>query len=552
MKKTVLSAALIALSQVALAQQPPTGGGLLPVPAAPIPQRATPEIRIEPRAAPAAADAAQPKIVVQTVRVTGAQLYSEAELVRLTGFTPGAELSLTDLQAMAGRITEHYRRNGYFAAQAYLPAQEIKDRSVTIEVSEGRLGKVELRNQTNLADHVAHSALQGLEPGQVLATPPIENRLLLLSDLPGVNVKSTLVPGASVGTSDLIVDVSPGQRVTGSIDADNAGNRYTGAHRVGATVNVNNPLGLGDVFTLRALTSGQGLKYARASYQLQVGRGQVGVAYSRLDYRLGKEFESLGANGTAEIVSVFGRYPVLRSRDNNVYLQLALDAKTFEDRVDSIPARTDRKSRVLMASVYGDHRDGFNGGGVNSYFLTWSAGQLDIQTPAALALDAATARTNGSFNKLSLSAMRLQRLGGPFSLFAGVNGQLASKNLDVSEKMQLGGMNAVRAYPEGEAYADQGYVATVEARMDLPRWDAVPGQMQLIGFVDAGRVTQNRNPWAAGDNHRTLSGAGVGVNWADPGNFLVRAFYAHKLGNSVATSSPDRSGRFWVQLVKYF
>lgn len=552
MKRNLLSLALLALCQSALAQQPPSGGGLLQIPAPPTPQRAAPEIRIEPRVAPAPADAHQARIVVNSLRVTGAQRYAEDQLLALTGFTPGTELSLADLQAMAARITEHYRRDGYFAAQAFLPAQDIKDRTVTIAVSEGRIGKVDLRNQTNLADHVAQGALRGLNSGDVLATPVIERRLLLLSDLPGVNVKSTLVPGASVGTSDLIVEVTPGQRVTGSVDADNAGNRYTGAYRVGATVNVNNPLGLGDVFSLRALTSGPGLKYARASYQVQVGLAQIGVAYSRLDYSLGKEFESLQANGTAEIASLFGRYPLVRSRNDNVYLQLALDAKTFEDRVDSIPARTDRKSKVLMASVYGDHRDGLGGGGLNSYFLTWSAGVLDIQTPAALAMDAATARTNGGFNKLSFGATRLQRLGGPFSLYGGINGQLASKNLDVSEKMELGGMNAVRAYPEGEAYADQGYVLTLEARMDLPKFDALPGRMQLAGFVDTGSVTHNRNPWAAGSNRRTLSGAGVGVNWGDPGNFLVRAFYARKLGNAVATSSPDRSGRFWVQLVKYF
>ena len=554
MNKIILPLALLALSQTALAQQPPTGGGLLPVPAPLAPPRPAPEIRIEPRtgAPDTAADAAQPKIVVENLRISGAELFAEAELIRLTGFTQGAELSLMDLQAMAARITEHYRRSGYFAAQAYVPAQEIKDRSVTIAVTEGRLGKVELRNQTNLADQVALGQLQGLNTGQVLATPAIESRLLLLSDLPGVNVKSTLVPGASVGTSDLIVEVTPGRRVTGSVDIDNAGNRYTGAYRVGATVNVNNPLGLGDVFTLRGLTSGEGLKYGRASYQLQLGRGQVGVSYSRLDYKLGKEFESLRANGTADIASAFGRYPVLRSRNDNVYLQLAVDAKTFEDRVDSVPSVTNRKSKVLMASVFGDHRDGFGGGGVNSYVVTWSLGRLDIQTPAALILDATTARTNGSFSKLSFSAMRLQRLGGPFSLYAGVNGQLASKNLDVSEKMQLGGMNAVRAYPEGETYADQGYVLSLEARMDLPRFAVLPGQMQLMAFVDTGSVTQNRNPWGAGDNHRTLSGAGVGLDWAEPGNFLVRASYAHKLGTAVATSSPDRSGRFWVQLVKYF
>ncbi len=71
---------------------------------------------------------------------------------------------------------------------------------------------------------------------------PVESPLLQLSDLPGVSVKSTLVPGASVGASDLIVDVSPGQRVTGSIDADNARNRYTGEERLGGTANLNNPL----------------------------------------------------------------------------------------------------------------------------------------------------------------------------------------------------------------------------------------------------------------------------------------------------------------------
>jgi hemolysin activation/secretion protein len=552
MKRSALFLALLGLGQAALAQQPPTGGAIA-VPPPPAVPRAEPAIRIEQRAttAPAAVDTV--RIAVRSLRIEGATLFAPAQLVELAGFRAGAELSMADLHAMAARITDHYRRNGYFVAQAYLPAQDIRDGAVTIAVSEGRLGSVQLRNRTNLSDRVANSALAGLAPGDVLATEAVENRLLLLSDVPGLDVRSTLVPGASVGTADLIVDITPGRRVTGSIDADNAGNRYTGAYRLGATVNVNEPLGLGDVASLRLLTSGRGLKYARASYQLQAGRGQVGVAYSWLEYALGKEFESLGAHGTAQIASVYGRYPLVRSRDDNVYLQLAFDAKEFDDRVDVIPSRTERNSRVLMASVFGDHRDGFGGGGVNSYFLTLSGGELDIETPAARAQDALTARTHGSFQKLSFNAMRLQRLGGgPFSLFAGVNGQLASGNLDVSEKMSLGGMGGVRAYPEGEAYADQGALLTLEARMDLPPPPAaIPGRMQLVAFVDAGRVTLNRDPWLPGENRRTLSGAGIGANWAEPDNFLVRAYYARKLGNESATSAPDRSGRFWIQLVKY-
>ena len=141
----------------------------------------------------------------------------------------------------------------------------------------------------------------------------------------------------------------------------------------------------------------------------------------------------------------------------------------------------------------------------------------------------------------------------PIPLYASIHGQFAFDNLDVSEKMELGGMYAVRAYPEGEAYADQGYVLTMEARLQLPKFfERLPGQMQLIGFVDTGTVTVNKDPWTAESNSRTLSGAGAGFNWMDYNNFSVKAYYAFKLGNEAATSAPDSSGRFWIQLVKYF
>jgi hemolysin activation/secretion protein len=546
--------ALLALAQASLAQQPPSAGGQMQqIPSVPVAPRAAPEIRIEQQAAPPAAGADLVKINVRALRVTGSHVYSEPELIDLTGFRPGSELSLSDLRAMADRITAHYRAHGYFVALAWLPAQEVKDNLVTISVSEGQYREVSVRNSSNLSDRLVRSDLEGLNSGDPVLLEPLENRLLLLSDLPGVNVRSTLVPGTTVGTSDLIVDVTPGQRISGSVDFDNAGNPYTGEWRVGATVNVNNPLGLGDVASLRLLTSGEGLKYARASYQLQVGRGTVGVAYSRLDYRLGKEFESLGAHGTTDIASVFGRYPLIRSRNNNLYAQLEYDAKKFQDRIDAVPSVTDKKARVLMASLYGDHTDNLGGGGLTAYSVTGSTGTIDIQTAEARTADASSARSNGHFNKLAFNASRSQNLSGPFSLYAGISGQVASKNLDVSEKMELGGMNGVRAYPEGEAYADEGYLLTIEGRMQLPMFsDRMPGRLQLVAFVDGGSVRTNRNPWTAGDNRRTLSGAGVGLVWSDPGNFMVRTYYARKLGNEKATSSPDKSGRFWIQGVKYF
>lgn len=551
----LLPFALLALSQTIFAQQAPLAGSQLQqIPPSPVPQKAPPEIRIQQGVVqPATPGVNEAKILVKRMQVTGAQVYSEAALIAVTGFTPDSELSLSELRAMALKITEHYRKDGYFVAQAYLPAQDVKDNVINIAVLEGHYGKITLHNQTSLSDASANRLLSGLNSGDIIATEPLESRLLLLSDLPGVKVSSTLVPGASLGTSDLIVDVVPGQRVTGSIDADNAGNRYTGEYRVGATVNLNNLLGQGDVASLRVLTSGTGLNYARGSYQMQFGKLRAGVAYSKLGYALGREFAPLRAHGTADVASIFGSYPLIRSRNTNLNVGLAYDTKKFQDSVDLTSSVTDKRAQVLMASVYGDHRDALGGGGVTAYSLILSAGNINIQTPAALAADAVTARSNGSFSKLGFSGSRLQSLGGPFSLYAGINGQVASKNLDVSEKMELGGMNAVRAYPEGEAYADQGYVLTLEARMQLPKFsEQMRGQMQLIGFVDTGSVTINKNPWFAGSNTRNLSGAGVGITWAESNNFLVRAYYARKLGSEPAISAPDRAGRFWIQAVKYF
>jgi hemolysin activation/secretion protein len=75
--------------------------------------------------------------------------------------------------------------------------------------------------------------------------------------------------------------------------------------------------------------------------------------------------------------------------------------------------------------------------------------------------------------------MRLQSVTDTVSLYAGINGQVASKTPEVSEKMELCSMHGVRAYPVGEAYADQGYVLTLEARMRLPTPVQLPGQVLM-------------------------------------------------------------------------
>ena len=558
LKSSAFSLALVAGTFICgssngLAQPIGAGGEIQQIPQAPSFQKTSPEIPIGRSEAPAAPEAAGPKFPVNALHVTGQTAFSETELVAATDFKPGSELSLGDLRALASEITKFYNQHGYFVAQAYVPPQDIKDGVATIAMIEGRYGKISLDNRTNVRDGVIDDVLHGLNSGDPVVIAPLERRLLILSDIPGAEVNSTLAPGSEVGTSDLTVGVTPGQRVTGDVEADNGGNPYTGTYRLGGTVNLNEPFGFGDVLSLRYLGSTTGgMEYGRANYEAQVGDARVGVAVTGYTYELDRQFSALHASGSEGMVSLYGSYPLIRSCDNNLYAVADFDARTFRDKIAVTPSVTDKQASVVTAGVTGDHHDSFGGGGWDNYSLTATFGDLDIQTPLARAVDATTARTNGGYDKLSFSASRWQHLIGPLSLYGLFRGQLASKNLDISEKMELGGAYGVRAYPEGEAFGDEGYIAALEARLALPKWwENLPGDMELFGFVDTGSVRLNEHPWTTGPNSASRSGAGVGLNWAASNNFEATVTYAGELSGS-ATSAPDHFGGFWFRVVKYF
>ena len=553
MKRSLLFAALVSTSAGAFAQQRPDAGQQMlqiPQPLALQLQAVDLDVRQPTAAAPAGDGGA--RVQVDALRVTGQTRFSEQELIAATAFRPGRTLNLAELRAIAAQVTQFYNRHGYFLAQAYLPAQDISGHSVTLAVVEGRYDGIAIANQAALSGGAARGALAGLSRGDIVDAAPLERRLLLLSDIPGIEVNSTLSPGGAIGTSDLLVNLKRRRLVSGIVEADNGGNRFTGAYRTGGTLNFNNPTGHGDLLSLRGLVSSSGLAYGRAAYQRLLGDSTVGVAFSHINYALGREFKALDADGTADVASLFASHPLVRSRNTNLNALAGVDAKFFKDRVGAASTVTKRRAKVLNLGLSGNHRDFIGGGGSTVFSVGAALGDLDIRSAADREIDRTTARTQGNYGKLHAGIARLQQLTANLSLYAAVRGQLASKNLDSAEKMALGGAYAVRAYPEGESYGDQGYVATAEARLLLPQLIPVPGEFQLFGFVDAGAVEFAKNPWFTGSNSAHRSGVGAGLGWTSPNNFLVKATYAHKLGDQEVTSQRDRDGRFWFQVAKTF
>lgn len=492
-------------------------------------------------------DDASPRLWVAGFRFEGNQAIPSERLLPLLSALAGRESSLAQLQQATQRVTAYYRQQGYVLAHAYLPKQEIVDGYVSIAVVEGRYGQIRLTNNSHVRSVVLQQPLSGLQSGDIVRGDMLERSLLLLSDMPGVVVQNRLSPGAQPGTTDLTVDAAPAPWLSGSLQADNYGDTYTGEYRGGGALSINSPLRLGDQLDLRLLSSDKHQRYYRAAYRLPVGPGSshVGIARSQMSYRLGKDFSELQAHGDAVINSAFISQPLLRSRTANINAQLQFEDKRLRDDIDLFDSRSRKKVALWTAEIGANAQDRLFGGGQSAASLAYGFGKLTIDDPYARRWDSLTADTAGQFRKLTFSALRLQNLSESFQLYTQLNGQWASGNLDSSEKFGIGGPYGVRAFAPGSGNGDLGWQGSLELRYSLMHgW-------QLSTFVDQGQARINKQPWTTEKNTVHMAAAGGSLAWGGE-HHQISLTAALPLARSGADGSTEKSPRIWIQAARYF
>jgi hemolysin activation/secretion protein len=547
----LLSAALgIAVPVAALAQaQPPSGGQLqqqLTLPPAPA-NASQPSITIEQPAERRSANTAP--IPVRAIEITGNTLLPTAQLHALVASAEGHTLTLGQLQALAERITEFYHRHGYLLARAYVPAQRIEKGKVTLAVLEARYGKVRLENHSGTSDRPLRETLAPLASGAPVSAPTLDRTLLLMSDIPGVIINSTVRPGTATGTSDLVVAVTSAPRYAGLAAVDDYGNRYTGRVRATGRLDVNSLLGEGDKLTVNLLTSGAGLSYGQLDYRFLLdGQGTaLGASASDLYYQLSGALAPLKAHGTAQVDSLYLSQPLIRTVAGNLYLQLQYDHKDLLDRLDAADIHDFRLTNDATLTLAGDRRDAR---GITNFSVSATLDHVSFDDTAARLADSLGADTQGVSEHCDLTVARLQQLDEYDGLYLAATGQLASRNLDPSDQFYLGGPSNARGYDVGALTGAAGYLLTAEWRRSLPLpWR---GAWLASLFVDRGRLAVYKAPVAPGPNSATLSDVGVSLNWEGPGQWQLNLQAATPIGPSSPLLGPTSGARIWAQIQKGF
>lgn len=474
---------------------------------------------------PSALKGDSPQIVLQSVRFQGNTLISSETLVAVVARWLERSVQLADLREAATLIAAYYRNQGW-VVDVQLPPQDITGGIVTLQVNEGVFGDVQVDGEPTLRfdRKLAIERVQKHHSkGMLLNTQALDRTLLILDDLPGVNVVGKLAAGQGANETALVLRMSDEPLVRGDVNLDNYGARSTGATRLSSNFTLNSPAGLGDMFSANLLLT-EGSRFGRVAYSLPVGQSgwRVSMNGSGMDYKLiAPEFAALDGKGKSTYAGADASYPLLRSRSANLYLNFAVDHKDFDNQANR--ARTSHyTTNSFTAGLTGNVFDTLGGGGANSANLAFSQGLLDFG-----ALDSGENQAlAGRFNKLRYALSRQQALGKTVSLYLAYSGQLANRNLDSSERFYLGGANGVRAYPSSEGGGSEGQQLSLELRWQLG------GGMDLSPFYDRGRVRQQTQNATARPNEYELSGYGLTFGWTLPSSVALKFTWARRDGRN--------------------
>ncbi len=501
-------------------------------------------------------------VVLKEIRFKGAKYFSNESLQAMVAKFLGIPLQYNDMLDIAYAVENFYKKNNHLA-RVMLTQQDVTEGVLTLDVIESKLSKVTVDQQLSALpstqEHILALIEQQHPKGDTFNAQHVDRALSLANEVPGVSVAGALKEGGELGETELILKLYQNHGRQAELVVDNLGSRSTGAERVMGNATFLNPGDLGDSLSLSTIVT-RGSEYLRAAYSLPIGLDgwRLGLNGSAMDYKVVVGDQGVVDNvGKAFTQGLELIYPLDRSPETSSTFSLTAEAKQFKNVMSSGQVMTDYDAEVLVAQFSGVDRAFTKTSGVFNYSLQFSHGVIDLHDSGMTNRNTDLNKINGDFNKLRTTLTFIEPWTPKTDVYVAFNGQLADKNLDSSEKFQLGGAMGVRAYPTGEGSGSDGKMLNFELRH---RFD---NGVSLTGFYDWGSVDDlhTPNPYASNSvNSYDLKGFGLSAGYTFRNGVTAKATWATRDGdnpNPKIPSGTDQDGsrdrnRFWLQMTVPF
>lgn len=505
-----------------------------------------------PATPPMAAPAPTPVFAIRGFQVEGENPIGDDEARRVLAPFVRPDATLQTLQQATAALEAALRDKGFGLHRVALPPQEV-GATVRLDIVKFSVGKVDIQGAEVYDEGNIRRTLPELREGDSPNFKRLAIQTAIANENPNKQVQVGLRESEEPDRIDATISVREQRPWTFGLSLSNAGSSSTGHDRFTITGGHTNLFNRDHQFVGAYTTSFDqpgdvrqlGLAYKVPLYALG---GVIGASYTRSDV-VGNfgAFTSTGAGHTFGVNYTLYLPPQGGRRS---YVTLGLEDKVFDAaRINDIvvPGALDRRSRPATlgytartesdAAVWGYNVDlALNtGSGRANDLPSYRSEDPRIDTTRWKALRGG-ASYSAQFAQTWLWSARGQFQVSPDILISG-------------EQFGLGGLGSVRGTEiERPVSGDSGLAASLE--LNTP--ELAPG-LRLLGFVDAGYISNNDPTSALKPSSDRLASLGLGLRWAR-GAFAVSADYGRlvvgsRVPLSANPSSPRRGDdRFYINL----
>lgn len=493
------------------------------------------------------------------LQIEGVTAYDQRAMRPVYADKLGKSICLSELYAIATRLTNKYRNEGYILTQVYVPPQTIEGGTAQLRVLEGYLDSVSVEAGQGVKESELDLIRQyaaGIPTDGALNARELERYLLLINDLPGLTARSVLgaVEGKT-GAASLRIIVER-DSFDGLLAIDNHGSRYLGPVQGTAAGSVNSIFGMNERITAQVVLApdpgaGYELSYFYLGYEQPINRygTKLILNASHTSTEPGFDLAQFDVHGKSQYMAAQIMHPFVRSREQNLYVYGKFDWRDVSSKNILEAKREDRIRAVRVGGTY-EFLDTWWKVGVNSINVELSQG-LNI-FGSSVENDVNLTRTQGDpqFSKMTAELQRLQSLTGGLNVLLKARGQWADAALLSSEEFGVGGMDIGRAYDSSEIIGDSGISGKIELQWNTPYQVDLFESYQLFSFFDAGRIW-NDDATSSSTKTDTVTSAGFGIRADFTADIAAGFTVAVPLNRDVQTQRDD-DPRVYFSLSKTF
>jgi hemolysin activation/secretion protein len=452
----------------------------------------------------------------------------------------GESRSIDDVESARRSLEDAYRRAGFLSVSVDVPEQRVEGGVVRLQVVEGRVNRLRVRNNRWFSAGSIVSRLPSIAEGSV----PDFNRLQV--ELAGVagadrSISPSLKAGRLPGTLDIDLAVEDRIPLRANVELNNYHNAGATPWRLGASMRYD------DLFERQHSLSAQflvtpsqpsELKVGSVTYALPVGERRDTLAF----YWLESRSESLSGAGIG-LSTILGNQRVFGLRlarplgeAAGLQHQLTLGVDHKRTGIDVSGASSDTSPvdytpfTIAWTGLRADRR-GVDRFDASLLFSVRGLGNDPAEFPQR------RYQADASYALLRLDGT-VERPLGTWRLRARAVAQLAGQPLLAYEQFALGGALTARGYFESEFLGDAGLAASVE--LGAPRWMPWGERIELrpVFFADGGTAVV-REPLPEQRDRLTLASIGAGLRVQFPPRVTVSIDAARAMRDGVATERGD-------------